>query len=241
MKKRRTKTSGGMLSRPGHALEKGRKSQAGREVPVGTRMAPRRPVIFTIGHSTRNLETFLGLLQAHGVKKVVDVRTIPRSRHNPQFNRETLPGELRSVHIGYKHLAGLGGLRHPRADSPNQAWRNASFRGFADYMQTPEFKESLKALIELGRKEPVAIMCAEAVPWRCHRSLIADALLVRGLHVEHIMSGIRCQSHQLTPWAKVKGTRVTYPAGGQGSVVRNQGSEAYPSSKRQRGLRERPN
>ena len=170
------------------------------------------PVIFTIGHSTRKLETFLRLLQAHGVKRVVDVRTIPRSRHNPQFNRDTLPADLRGAGIGYEHLAGLGGLRHARADSPNQAWRNSSFRGFADYMQTTEFKESLQALMKLGRKGPVAIMCAEAVPWRCHRSLIADALLVYGMQVEHIMSGIRCQTHALTPWAKVKDKLITYPA-----------------------------
>ncbi len=163
------------------------------------RKANSKPVVFTIGHSTRKLETFIRLLQAHGVKKVVDVRTIPRSRHNPQFNQEALPAALRAAGIAYQHLAGLGGLRHSRAGSPNQAWRNSSFRGFADYMQTPEFKKSLETVMKLGRKEPVALMCAEAVPWRCHRSLIADALLVHGIPVEHIMSGIRCQAHALTP------------------------------------------
>jgi uncharacterized protein (DUF488 family) len=170
-----------------------------------------KPLVLTIGHSNRTLEGFLRLLKAHEVKRVVDVRTVPRSRHNPQFNRDTLPGALRARKIAYRHLAGLGGLRHPRPDSPNLAWRNASFRGYADYMQTDEFTESLKRLIELAQEKQIAIMCAEAVPWRCHRSLIADALLVRGIRVEHIMSGVRCNTHALTPWAKVRGRRVTYP------------------------------
>ena len=168
-------------------------------------------VVLTIGHSTRTLETFLHLLQAHGVSRLVDVRRIPRSRHNPQFNQQTLPDALHAAVISYQHIAGLGGLRHPRNDSPNKAWRNSSFRGFADYMQTVEFRENLEVLIDLARQERVALMCAEALPWRCHRSLIADALLVRGLRVEHIMSEIRCQNHLLSPWARVKGTGITYP------------------------------
>ena len=167
--------------------------------------------MLTIGHSTRPLETFLGMLRAHGVKRVVDVRTVPRSRHNPQFNRDTLPAALRAAGIKYIHMAALGGLRHPRPDSLNAAWRNASFRGFADHMQTPEFTAGVKALLELARRQRVALMCAEAVPWRCHRSLIADALLARGIPVEHVASAARSQPHSLTPWARVRGARVTYP------------------------------
>jgi len=172
-------------------------------------------LVFTIGHSARKLDTFVALLQAHGVKRVVDVRTIPRSRHNPQYNKENLPKALKKTKIRYRHMPGLGGLRHSRADSPNQAWRNLSFRGFADYMQTRKFQSSLSRLIDLIEKDRVVLMCAEAVPWRCHRSLIADALLVRGIRVEHIMSAGRSHSHALTPWASVKGTRITYPADGQ--------------------------
>ncbi len=169
-------------------------------------------VILTAGHSTRPLETFVGMLQAHGVQRVVDVRTVPRSRHNPQFNRDTLPAALRRGGIEYVHMPGLGGLRHARPDSRNTAWRNASFRGFADYMQTPEFSANVKALLELAGRERVALMCAEAVPWRCHRSLIADALVARGVAVEHIASATRARPHTLTPWARVRSGRVTYPA-----------------------------
>ncbi len=168
--------------------------------------------VFTIGHSTRTLETFLSLLQAHGVRRLVDVRTIPRSRHNPQYNQDLLPGPLQAAGIAYTHLAGLGGLRHARRDSPNTGWENASFRGFADYMQTPEFLSALEELLALARRESIAVMCAEAVPWRCHRSLIADALLVRGVAVEHILSRTRTQAHSLTPWARVRGTCISYPA-----------------------------
>jgi uncharacterized protein (DUF488 family) len=167
--------------------------------------------VFTVGHSTRSLEALVALLQAHDVKRLVDVRTIPRSRRNPQFNKETLPAALRAEGIKYRHFPKLGGLRHARGDSPNKAWRNASFRGFADYMQTPEFTDAIEKLGELAIKERLALMCAEAVPWRCHRSLIADALSVRCFRVEHIMSGIRCQPHKTTPWAKIRGTRITYP------------------------------
>ncbi len=173
--------------------------------------------VFTIGHSTRTLETFLGLLQAHGVTRLVDVRTIPRSRHNPQYNQETLPASLKAAGISYTHLARLGGLRHARRDSSNLGWENASFRGFADYMQTPEFRQGLDELLALTRREPVALMCAETVPWRCHRSLIADALLVRGITVEHILSGRRSQPHRLTPWARIEGTQITYPAAAPGA------------------------
>ncbi len=169
-------------------------------------------LVFTIGHSTRTLDEFIRLLKAHRVQMVVDVRTIPRSGRNPQFNMETLPASLKAAGIGYLHLAGLGGRRHARSDSANTAWRNAGFRGYADYMQTPEFEASLKELMELAKCQRVVLMCAEAVPWRCHRSLIADALLVRGVRVEDIMSATRSQPHHLTPWAHVEGTRITYPA-----------------------------
>jgi uncharacterized protein (DUF488 family) len=169
------------------------------------------PVVLTIGHSTREIEEFLYLLDAHGVKRLVDVRTVPRSRHNPQFNKESLPRALKGAGIEYTHMPELGGLRHPRKDSANLGWRNAGFRGFADYMQTPEFDQALQKLIAMAEKERVAIMCAEAVPWRCHRSLIADALLVRGLRVEEISSLTRTQPHRLSPFAHVFGTEVTYP------------------------------
>lgn len=168
-------------------------------------------LVLTIGHSTRSLETLIQLLHAYGVTRLVDVRTMPRSRRNPQFNRETLPAGLRAAGINYQHIAGLGGLRHTRRDSVNTAWRNPSFRGFADYMQTSEFQENLQVLIDLAQRERVAVMCAEAVPWRCHRWLIADALVARGLRVEHIMSESKCQNHSLSSWARVRGTNVTYP------------------------------
>ena len=168
-------------------------------------------VVLTIGHSTRTLDKFIGLLQAHAVSRVVDVRTVPRSRHNPQFNQDSLPDSLKKAGLGYVHLPGLGGLRHAKRDSINVGWRNASFRGYADYMQTPEFERGLQELIHLAKQEQIAIMCAEAVPWRCHRSLIADALLVRGIRTEDIMSLTHCSIHTLTSFAKVRGTSVTYP------------------------------
>ena len=152
------------------------------------------------------------MLQAHGVDEIVDIRTIPRSRHNPQFNRENLPAALEKAGIGYVHMGGLGGLRHPRKDSHNTGWHNSGFRGFADYMETPEFRSALGGLIEEAARSRVAIMCAEAVPWRCHRSLIADALTARAIPVEHIMDEANCHPHKLTPFALVHGTEVTYPA-----------------------------
>jgi uncharacterized protein (DUF488 family) len=170
------------------------------------------PVVLTVGHSTRTLAEFIRLLQVHEVSRVVDVRTVPRSRHNPQFNKSSLPLALKKAGLEYIHMPGLGGLRHAGRDSVNLGWRNSSFRGFADYMQTPEFKLSLEELIQLAKQERVALMCAEAVPWRCHRSLIADALLVRGIRTEDIMSPIRRTVHTLTLFAKVRGTTITYPA-----------------------------
>jgi len=165
----------------------------------------------TVGHSTRSLDTFIELLQAHAVKRLVDVRTVPRSQRNPQFNKEVLPAALRPAQIKYTHLPGLGGLRHARRDSPNTGWRNPSFRGFADYMQTEEFESAMEELMEMAASERIALMCAEAVPWRCHRSLIADALLVRGVKVKHIMNRKTCPEHALTPWAMVNGKQITYP------------------------------
>jgi uncharacterized protein (DUF488 family) len=174
---------------------------------------PSKSSVLTIGHSTRAIEEFIRILKAHGATCLVDVRTVPRSRHNPQFNRETLPASLKTAGIAYTHMAGLGGLRRARPDSINTGWKNASFRGFADYMQTPEFEAGLQKLIELAKKERVALMCAEAVPWRCHRSLIADALVARGIPTEHIMSETRRDVHALRSFAKKIGIRVTYPAG----------------------------
>jgi uncharacterized protein (DUF488 family) len=177
------------------------------------RKAPEMPTVLTIGHSNRTWKDFLGLLRAHGVKHVIDVRSIPRSRHNPQFHRATLSKKLRAARIGYVHLRKLGGLRHPQRDSPNMGWRNASFRGFADYMQTPDFEAGLHRLMKLAMQKRSAIMCAEAVPWRCHRSLIADALTVRGMQVEDIIGMKRSQVHSLLPFARVQGHRITYPSG----------------------------
>jgi uncharacterized protein (DUF488 family) len=186
------------------------------------------PVVLTIGHSTRTLEEFIGLLQAHRARRVVDVRTVPRSLHNPQFNKTSLRKSLKKAGLGYVHLPGLGGLRHAAPDSINMGWRNASFRGYADYMQTPEFDKSLQRLIQLANQDCIALMCAEAVPWRCHRSLIADALLVRGIRTEDIMSPTRRQVHTLTPFAKVRGTTITYPS------EYLQRAQKEPSAKRSR-------
>jgi uncharacterized protein (DUF488 family) len=167
--------------------------------------------IFTAGHSTRSAEEFVALLKAHRIERLVDVRTVPRSRHNPQFNRDTLPETLRQADIDYLHLPELGGLRKPRADSTNAGWRNLSFRGYADYMETPEFEKGLARLIDVAKTRRAAIMCAEAVPWRCHRSLIGDALAARGVEVFELSSLTQAQPHRLTPFARVEGTRVTYP------------------------------
>jgi uncharacterized protein (DUF488 family) len=170
------------------------------------------PLIVTVGHSTSTTEDFVRLLQAHGATCIADVRTVPRSRHNPSSTLDSLSASLESAAIRYVHMRGLGGLRHAKSGSPNTGWRNESFRGFADYMQTPEFSDSLEELIRLSAKELVAVMCAEAVPWRCHRSLIADALLVRGIRVEHILSAHHRQVHALTPFAHVRDFEITYPA-----------------------------
>jgi hypothetical protein len=170
------------------------------------------PPVLTIGHSTHSLDEFVNLLTAHEVDCVVDVRTVPRSRRNPQFNRESLPETLASAGIEYVHLSELGGLRRARPDSINTGWENASFRGYADYMGTPEFAAALDRLLGLAAGRRVSLMCAEAVPWRCHRSLIADALLVRGVPVAHIMSRTTLRPHALRSFARVQGPDITYPA-----------------------------
>lgn len=171
-------------------------------------------MILTVGHSTRPIEEFLGLLRGYGVRRLVDVRTVPRSRHNPQFAADALAAALEQAGIAYLHLPGLGGLRRPRPDSINTGWRNLSFRGYADHMQSAAFAESLQRCIDLAADGPLALMCAEAVPWRCHRSLIADALLARGIDVREIVSPASARPHTLTPFAKVSGTTVTYPGAG---------------------------
>ena len=167
--------------------------------------------VFTVGHSTLPIERFISLLHAYAVEKLADIRTVPRSRHNPQFNGDALAASLAAERIGYLPMQALGGLRHARKDSPNSGWRNAGFRGYADYMQTLPFENALYALIRLSRELRTAIMCAEAVPWRCHRSLVADALVVRGIQVVEILSETSYRMHTLTPFAHVEGNRISYP------------------------------
>jgi uncharacterized protein (DUF488 family) len=167
--------------------------------------------IFTIGHSTRPFDKFLETLEAFHIEMVADVRTIPKSRHNPQFNTDSLRDGLEINGIGYVHMAGLGGLRKTRGDSINTGWKNLSFRGYTDYMQTLDFEKSLEQLITIAKEKMTVIMCAEAVPWRCHRSLIGDALLVRGFKVEDITSDRTSRPHKLTSWASVEGCTITYP------------------------------
>ena len=172
----------------------------------------KKPSIFTIGHSTRPIDEFVELLRMNDVKEVVDVRSIPMSRHNPQFNADALKQSLKQNGIRYKRLKKLGGLRHSKRDSINLGWRNVSFRGYADYMATPEFSEGLEALTKIASSRETAIMCAEAVPWRCHRSLIADALIKKGWLVRDIISGTSAAKHRLTPFLKVRKGQLVYPA-----------------------------
>jgi uncharacterized protein (DUF488 family) len=167
--------------------------------------------LWTIGHSTRPIEEFLAVLKFHGIEQLVDVRTVPKSRHNPQFNTDVLAKTLKKAKIAYRHMPDLGGLRKPTKESLNSGWRNASFRGYADYMQTDEFRRALEELMAYGTDKNTAIMCAEAVPWRCHRSLIADALIVRGWTVLDIMSADRATAHKLTAFATVSDGRLIYP------------------------------
>lgn len=167
-------------------------------------------VIYTIGHSNRTLHYFFDLLHTYGIEVVIDIRTIPRSRHNPQFNENELKQSLKKEKIRYIHLKKLGGLRHPKKDSLNIGWENASFRGFADYMQTEEFKEGLKEVMDLAKEKRCVLMCAEAVPWRCHRSLIADALVLKKWNVLHIQSKITAKPHELTPFLHHVGRKLIY-------------------------------
>jgi uncharacterized protein (DUF488 family) len=167
--------------------------------------------IFTLGHSTLPIERFIALLRTYGIERLMDIRTVPRSRHNPQFNDTALAESLTAAHIEYVPMKALGGLRRASKDSPNTGWRNPSFRGYADYMQTGPFQEALETLIGLGRDKRGAIMCAEAVPWRCHRSLVADALNARGVPAIEILSESDYRAHRLTPFARVDGIQITYP------------------------------
>src|SRR5690554_6962520 len=154
--------------------------------------------VFTIGHSTHPIDEFVDLLSAHGVTQLIDIRTIAKSRHNPQFGEDQLRDSMPAHGIAYQRLEALGGLRHTTKDSINGAWRNTSFRGYADYMQTDAFEAGLSELLALGDARPTAIMCAEAVPWRCHRSLVGDALVVRGVEVLDIMTAKSAKPHTLT-------------------------------------------
>lgn len=192
-------------------------------------------VVLTVGHSTREQEDFIALLKAHGVKRLVDVRAIPRSRHNPQFSREQIGPALRRAGISYLHMPALGGLRHAKPSSLNTGWRNASFRGFADYMQTRQFARGLDRLMKLARLKRTAIMCAEAVSWRCHRSLIADALLAHGYRADEIAGLKRTRPHALTPWARVQATKVTYPSSTipRGSAKQRRRSDHGQAKKKQ--------
>lgn len=169
-------------------------------------------ILYTIGHSTRAIRELVEVLRTHGVEQVVDVRTIPRSRHNPQFDRPALSRSLHAAKIGYRHIKALGGLRHARPDSINIGWRNTSFRGFADYMQSRDFAGGLARLEQLATRRPTVIMCAEALPWRCHRSLIADALTVARWRVLHILNRRPARLHRRTPFLKVRSSRLLYPA-----------------------------
>ncbi len=175
--------------------------------------------IYAIGHSTRPLDKFIALLQAHQVQTLVDIRTVPRSRTNPQFNSDNLARELPRAGIRYIHLQALGGLRRPNKDSINLGWENSSFRGYADYMQTPQFEAGLDELIRIAQEGRSAIMCAEGNPFRCHRNLVADALTARGHRVLHISSPRTARLHALTPFAHVDGQRVTYPAREPGNTA----------------------
>ena len=168
-------------------------------------------VVLTIGHSTRTLEEFVQLLEVYGVTLLVDVRTVPHSRYNPQFNKENLPETLKHYGVRYIHMPEIGGLRHPKHESVNTAWKNSGFRGYADYMQTPEFNVNLLKIVALSRENRLALMCAEALPWRCHRNLISDALVVRHIRVEHIISKDSVITHELNSLAQVEGTKITYP------------------------------
>jgi uncharacterized protein (DUF488 family) len=193
----------------GGARSRQQEENAGTESHISLSARDRPKMLMTVGHSTRTIEQFLELLRSHGVEALVDIRTVPKSRANPQFAGDALAKSLTAAGIEYRWIRGLGGLRHARKDSTNTGWRNASFRGYADYMQTPEFESALAELMRIPGR--TAILCAEAVPWRCHRSLVADALTARGVEVWHLMGAGKKNRHHMTPFAKVEGERVTYP------------------------------
>jgi uncharacterized protein (DUF488 family) len=168
-------------------------------------------MIYTVGHSTRTADAFLALLRAHGIQLVADVRTVPRSRRHPQFTREALEDFLHVHGIDYEHYAALGGLRKPRRDSVNTGWRHPAFRGYADHMESEQFQRALEQLARAAAARTTAVMCAEAVWWQCHRKLLADALLVAGVPVRHIMSETEAKPHELSEFARASDGRVTYP------------------------------
>ncbi len=203
---------------------------------LGDTHSPETPMsleLWTIGHSTRPIEEFIGLLQTHGIQLLVDVRTIPFSRRNPQFHQEALAQSLRKAGLQYRHMPALGGRRKSRPDSVNVGWRNQGFRGYADYMQTQKFWDALEDLIDVGQNLAVAIMCAEAVPWRCHRSLIADALVIRGWTIHHIISASSLKTHTLTPFAKPDAGRLTYPSESFSDYTLHLFSELKPQGENQ--------
>ncbi|HEX5940383.1 MAG TPA: DUF488 domain-containing protein [Dehalococcoidia bacterium] len=168
------------------------------------------PIIYTVGHSTRPLAGFLALLKLHKIETLVDIRRYPGSRRNPQFSSQVLASSLAEIGIVYTQLPGLGGRRMPLSSSADSVWKNAAFRGYADHMSTPEFEEALSGLLELAGHSRVALMCAEAVPWRCHRTLVADAVIARGREVQHIISETDVRRHNLTSFARIDHGRVTY-------------------------------
>jgi uncharacterized protein (DUF488 family) len=199
------------MVRPSGAVPDVRQSLAMSKQPSPKDVEWPKGTVFTLGHSTLPIQAFIAILKNFGIDGLVDVRTVPKSRHNPQYNSEALDEALTGAGIEYLAMPALGGLRHARKDSPNSGWRNKSFRGYADYMQTEAFQQALHQLMEVSRHKRIAIMCAEAVPWRCHRSLVADALNVHGVPAVEIMSEKVYRMHKLTPFAKVDGTRITYP------------------------------
>jgi uncharacterized protein (DUF488 family) len=168
-------------------------------------------IIYTIGHSTKPTAELIKALKNFGITLLIDVRTIPRSRFNPQYNTENLQAALAAQHIGYEHMPGLGGLRRPTKSNLNKGWRNSSFRGYADYMQSDAFDDNLRKLIEKAKQSTIVIMCAEALPWRCHRSLIADALIAKGLEVHHIMDQTKDNPHELNKMAQIHDGKIQYP------------------------------
>jgi len=179
---------------------------------VNQQRAPSSITISTIGHSTRPIDEFMAILTSHGTASLADVRTIPGSRRNPQYNSRPLAETLNEAGIRYLHCPGLGGLRKPRRTSHNAGWNNAGFRGFADHMETEEFEQALDELVNTASRHPTTVMCAEALWWRCHRSLISDALLVRGIDVVHLMNQRKIEPHRLTPFAKTENGHISYPA-----------------------------